>query len=50
MFFSGDEGIWSGWLLCHGLIEVCEEVVDVFDTDGEADEFGFDATGELLFA
>jgi len=33
---------------CEGLIEVGEEVVEVFDTDGKADEFGFDAAGELL--
>tara|TARA_B110000305_G_scaffold87231_1_gene98343 strand:+ start:4018 stop:4563 length:546 start_codon:yes stop_codon:yes gene_type:complete len=31
------------------LVEVGEDVVDVLDADGEADEFGLDAAGELLF-
>lgn len=27
------------------LIDVCKDIVDVFDADGEADEFGRDAAG-----
>ena len=35
--------------LCEGLVEVDEDVVDVLDADGEADEFGADAACDLLF-
>ena len=35
--------------MLKSLIEVGEDVVDVLDAYGEADEFGFDASRELLF-
>ena len=34
---------------CQSLFEVFENVVDVFDADGEANEFGGNSTSELLF-
>ena len=34
--------------LRKGLVEIGQDVVDVLDADGEADEFWFDAAGELL--
>ena len=38
----------AGWSGMEGLIEVGEDIVDVLDADGEADEFRRDATGGLL--
>ena len=35
---------------CQNLIEVFENVGDVLDADGEANEFGGNSTSELLFA